>query len=183
MKDICVSNCNYSRQDEEVQFSKGNQALEQALNHDLLLAMAEGSAKLVCLTSQPEVPTDRLAQSWEIRTVPPHLDHSQIGRTPLIHLPMGFQCAKKSTPFCWLLLVCWGSEIGRNPLLPWPHSQRIISFDGKRSVKGVQQVLPSGPAAPGALSVTAVWPGTLFLFCMLCSITLCTATAVREAGE
>ena len=61
MKDICVSNCNYSRQDEEVQFLKGNPALEKALNHDLVLATAEGSAKLVCLINQPEAPTDRLA--------------------------------------------------------------------------------------------------------------------------
>lgn len=70
MKDICVLIA-ITAGKTEVQFSKGNKALEQALNHDLLLAMAESSAKLVCLTSQPEVPTDRLAQSWEIRTVPP----------------------------------------------------------------------------------------------------------------
>lgn len=42
MKDICVYNCNYNRQDEEVQFSKGNPALEKALNHGLLLDMAKG---------------------------------------------------------------------------------------------------------------------------------------------
>ena len=116
MKDICVSNCNYSRQDEEVQFLKGNPALEKTLNHDLLLAMVEGSAKLVCLINQPEVPTDKLAVLSPGRSelsLPTWITLILAGLLWSI-FPWASSVLKK-TPFCWLLLVLLGKWDRKGP--------------------------------------------------------------------
>ena len=142
MKDICVSNCNYSRQDEEVQFLKGNPALEKTLNHDLLLAMVEGSAKLVCLINQPEVPTDKLAVLSPGRSelsLPTWITLILAGLLWSI-FPWASSVLKK-TPFCWLLLVLLGKWDRKGPSITMAAQPENHLFWWKKVSEGC----PEGP--------------------------------------